>query len=109
MATLRSDVYTAAGDGRVMRFNDEFDCTASFRAHQGVVLSSTIVQATHSYPGGEDDKGVRWELITAGDDSYVKVSTSFPSLTSQPRKQHPFLPDLCSLPMSIHQTCESHF
>ena len=64
MTVLGSDVYTAAADGRVLRVNDEFDSTASFKAHSGIILSSTIV------PGVKD----RWELITAGNDSYVKAS-----------------------------------
>jgi len=63
MAVLGGDVYTAAGDGRVLRFNETFDCTAAFKAHSGIVASSIVV------PG---DAG-KWDLITAGDDSYVKV------------------------------------
>lgn len=64
MSVLGGEVYTSAADGRVLRLDEEFDCTAAFRAHQGIVLGSVIV------------KGVRagWDLITAGNDSYVKVS-----------------------------------
>jgi di- and tripeptidase len=64
MSVLGGEVYTAAADGRVLRLDEEFDCTAAFRAHSGIVLGSIIV------------KGVRagWDLITAGNDSYVKVS-----------------------------------
>ena len=64
MSVLGGDVYTAAADGRVLRVNEEFDCTAAFKAHSGIILSSTIM------------KGLRdgWEFITAGNDSYVKVS-----------------------------------
>ena len=65
MSVLGEDVYTAAADGRVLRVDDRFDCTATWRAHSGIILSSTIVKAK------EKD---RWELITAGNDSYVKVS-----------------------------------
>jgi len=63
MTALGDDVYTAAADGRVFRVNGEFDCTAAFRAHAGPVLSSTNVRGLHD----------RWEIITAGNDSYVKV------------------------------------
>jgi di- and tripeptidase len=63
MAVLGSEVYTAAADGRVIRVNEEFDATAAFRAHSGIILSSTIVEGTKD----------GWELITAGNDSYVKV------------------------------------
>lgn len=70
MAVLGNDVYTAAADGQVLRVNDEFDCTAVFRAHNGIILSSIVV------------KGVQdgWELITAGNDSYVKVSPDSASI-----------------------------
>ncbi|ADV22824.1 di- and tripeptidase [Cryptococcus gattii E566] len=64
MSTLGGDVYTAAADGRVLRVNDEFDCTAAFKAHSGIVMSSTIVKSV---------KGDSWELITGGNDSYVKI------------------------------------
>ena len=66
MCALGGDVYASAADGRVLRFNDEFDCTAAFRGHKGNVLSSVLVQGK--------ERG--WDLITAGSDSYVKVSTS---------------------------------
>ena len=68
MSVLGSDVYTAAADGRVLRINEDFDCTAAFKAHAGIILSSTIVR-------GLTD---RWELITAGNDSYVKVNILTP-------------------------------
>lgn len=64
MTVLGGDVYTAAGDGRVLRVNEAFDCTAAFKAHSGIVASSIMV---------EGEAG-RWDLVTAGDDSYVKVS-----------------------------------
>ena len=62
MSVLGQDVYTAAADGRVLRVDDSFDCTAAWSAHSGIILSSTIVKARDS-----------WELITAGNDSFVKV------------------------------------
>lgn len=68
MSALGGDVYTAAADGRVLRVNDEFDCTAAFKAHSGTVMSSTIVKSV---------KGDSWELITGGNDSYVKVNFCF--------------------------------
>jgi di- and tripeptidase len=64
MTVLGEDVYTAAADGQVLRVDERFDCTAAWGAHSGIILSSTIVKAK------ERD---RWELITAGNDSYVKV------------------------------------
>ena len=66
MVVLGDDVYTAAGDGRVLRVNETFDCTAAFKAHSGIVASSIVVEG----------EGASWDLITAGDDSYVKVCLS---------------------------------
>lgn len=64
MSTLGGEVYTSGADGRVLRLDEAFDCTAAFRAHQGIVLGSVIVKGVSS----------GWDLITAGNDSYVKVS-----------------------------------
>lgn len=74
MSVLGDDVYTAAADGRVLRVDEHFDCTASWRAHSGIILSSTIVKAKD-----------RWEFITAGNDSYVKVSRHSASKHYLPR------------------------
>lgn len=67
LTVLGGDVYTAAGDGRVLRVNEAFDCTAAFKAHQGIVASSIVI----------DGEAGKWDLITAGDDSYVKVGLQF--------------------------------
>ncbi|WOO82458.1 putative di- and tripeptidase DUG2 [Vanrija pseudolonga] len=63
MTVLQCDLYAGAADGRVLRIDDKFDCTAVFKAHSDMVLASTIV------PGQR--KG--WEYITAGNDSGVKI------------------------------------
>lgn len=67
MAVLGSDVYTGAADGRVLRINGAFDCTAAFNAHADSVLACTVVR-TAGGPG--------YELVTAGNDSFVKIWTS---------------------------------
>lgn len=67
MAVLGSEVYTGAADGRVLRINGAFDCTAAFNAHSDSVLACTVVRAA---------AGPGYELITAGNDSYVKIWTS---------------------------------
>ncbi|KAL7423602.1 hypothetical protein Q5752_001183 [Cryptotrichosporon argae] len=73
MSVLGGDVYTAAADGLVLRINDRFDCTAAFKAHTGIVLSSTIVPDQHG-----------WHLITAGNDSFVKIwNVELPSSIGQ--------------------------
>ncbi|KAK8854957.1 hypothetical protein IAR55_003697 [Kwoniella newhampshirensis] len=64
MTVLGSDVYTTSADGRVLRMNEEFDCTAAFKAHNGTVMSSTVVPTL---------RGDGWELITTGSDSFVKI------------------------------------
>ncbi|KAK6910687.1 hypothetical protein I203_104719 [Kwoniella mangroviensis CBS 8507] len=64
MSVLGGDVYTAGADGRVLRVNEEFDCTAVWKAHAGTVMSTVVVKGTR--PGG-------WELITTGSDSFVKI------------------------------------
>lgn len=73
MCALGGDVYSAAADGRVLRFNDEFDCTAAFRGHKGNVLSSVLVKG----------KERAWDLITAGSDSYVKVCPDSSGLSAR--------------------------
>ncbi|WRT68195.1 uncharacterized protein IL334_005170 [Kwoniella shivajii] len=64
MSVLGGDVYTAAADGRILRVNDEFDCTAVWQAHSGTVMNSVIVK-------GEKQGG--WEMMTTGSDSFVKI------------------------------------
>ena len=70
LSVLGDDVYTAAVNGRVLRFDGGFDCTAAWAAHSGIILSSTIVKSKD-----------RYELITAGNDSYVKVCRVFSYMT----------------------------
>lgn len=64
MAVLGGDVYTGAGDGRVLRIDSNFDCTAAFKAHGDSVLACAIV------PCKADNT---FELVTAGNDSHVKI------------------------------------
>ncbi|OCF30670.1 di- and tripeptidase [Kwoniella heveanensis BCC8398] len=64
MSVLGGEVYTAAADGRVFRVNEEFDCTAAFKGHNGTVMSTAIVKSL---------RGNVWELITTGSDSFVKI------------------------------------
>ncbi|WWC71750.1 uncharacterized protein I206_105709 [Kwoniella pini CBS 10737] len=64
ISVLGGDVYTSAADGRILRLNAEFDCTAVWKAHAGTVMSTVIASGTRK--GG-------WELITTGSDSFVKI------------------------------------
>ncbi|WVR07349.1 hypothetical protein IAU60_004390 [Kwoniella sp. DSM 27419] len=64
ISVLGGDVYTSAADGRILRVNEEFDCTAAFKAHNGTVMSTAVVKGL---------RGGHWELITTGSDSFVKI------------------------------------
>jgi di- and tripeptidase len=66
MLVLGCDVYTGAADGDVRCIDDAFDCTASFKAHDDPVLTMAIVPAAAAH-------GHEYELITAGNDSFLKI------------------------------------
>jgi len=66
MLVLGCDVYTGAADGNVRCIDDAFDCTASFKAHEDPVLTMAIVPASAG-------NGHEYELITAGNDSFLKI------------------------------------
>lgn len=63
MSLVGTDLYTASAEGQILRFDASFDCTATFQAHSGAILSTVVV------PINED----RFEFITAGHDAYVKL------------------------------------
>ncbi|KAJ7688222.1 hypothetical protein B0H14DRAFT_3053338 [Mycena olivaceomarginata] len=64
MSMINSDLYTCSANGVAQRFSASFDCTASWHAHNGFVLSSIIT------PGNSKD---HCYLITGGNDDHVKV------------------------------------
>ncbi|GLB38271.1 putative zn-dependent exopeptidase [Lyophyllum shimeji] len=66
MSMLDSDLYTCSADGFVKRWSASFDCTASWKAHDGIILSSVI-----SRGGLAQESGFR--LITGGNDNYIKI------------------------------------
>lgn len=53
------------------RYSDTFDCTASWNAHSGIVLSSIITRNVNA---------CEYELITGGNDGAINV---FPLYTSR--------------------------
>ncbi|KDR82660.1 hypothetical protein GALMADRAFT_58317 [Galerina marginata CBS 339.88] len=66
MSMLGSDLYTCSANGRVKRWSASFDCTASWQAHHGIVLSSIVTKRNSTHDNG-------FHLITGGNDEYIKV------------------------------------
>ncbi|KAF8208640.1 hypothetical protein K438DRAFT_1812622 [Mycena galopus ATCC 62051] len=64
LSMINSDLYACSANGLVQRFSASFDCTASWEAHNGIVLSSII---TH---GNSKDHCC---LVTGGNDNHIKV------------------------------------
>ncbi|KAI0306265.1 Zn-dependent exopeptidase [Multifurca ochricompacta] len=64
LSILGSDLYACSADGQVKRYSDTFDCTASWNAHSGIVLSSIITPSTDP---------TEFELITGGNDGAINV------------------------------------
>jgi hypothetical protein len=51
----------------LQRYSDTFDCTASWGAHSGIVLSSIVTRGTDP---------AEFELITGGNDGAINVISS---------------------------------
>ncbi|KAJ7457667.1 hypothetical protein B0H11DRAFT_2063012 [Mycena galericulata] len=88
MSMIHSDLYTCSANGQVQRFSASFDCTASWPAHNGIVLSSIITDGNtkdqhYLVTGGNDDHIKVWELSSQDEtrDSHI-VLPSLDSLTS---------------------------
>ncbi|KII90799.1 hypothetical protein PLICRDRAFT_174166 [Plicaturopsis crispa FD-325 SS-3] len=65
LSMLHTDLFTCSANGQVQRWSASFDCTASWSAHDGIVLSSIISrQQSHSDS---------YHLITGGNDNYIKI------------------------------------
>ncbi|KAI0293587.1 Zn-dependent exopeptidase [Russula brevipes] len=64
LSILGSDLYVCSANGQVKRYSDTFDCTASWNAHSGIVLSSVITLSADP---------VEFELITGGNDGAIKI------------------------------------
>ncbi|KAG6863312.1 hypothetical protein C0993_012039, partial [Termitomyces sp. T159_Od127] len=74
MSMIGSDLYTCSADGWIKCWSASFDCTASWKGHDGIVLSSSI-DLRHSGSG---------RLVTGGNDNYIKVWEVNPP---KPRKE----------------------
>lgn len=82
MSLLKSDLYVCLANGRIQvshstiismmvqprlqRYSASFDCTASWRCHNGIVLSSIL----------DDQRNGTPKLITGGNDDNIKVAHS---------------------------------
>ncbi|KAJ7750951.1 hypothetical protein DFH07DRAFT_961172 [Mycena maculata] len=88
MSMIHSDLYTCSANGQVQRFSASFDCTASWQAHNGIVLSSIITHSNskgrpYLVTGGNDDYIKLWELTSRDEDSGARDSPIvLPSLDS---------------------------
>jgi len=71
LSMIGSDLYTCSANGCVMRWSSLFDCTASWKAHDGIALSS-IISSSKSM------RGFAYRLVTGGNDEGVKVWEIFP-------------------------------
>ncbi|KAG6909272.1 hypothetical protein DXG01_001334 [Tephrocybe rancida] len=68
MSMIDSDLYTCSADGWIKRWSASFDCTASWRGHDGIVLSSFIDRNQHP-----NKRTGSLRLVTGGNDNYIKV------------------------------------
>lgn len=68
LSMIDSDLYTCSANGQVQRWSANFDCTASWSAHNGIILSSVITRSV---------KSDSWRLVTGANDNCIKVCLSF--------------------------------
>ncbi|KAH7913441.1 glutathione degradosome, partial [Hygrophoropsis aurantiaca] len=69
LSIMNSDLYTCSANGQIQRWSSSFDCTASWHAHNGIVLSSTITRSA-------DRKG--FFLVSGANDGFINVWDIFP-------------------------------
>ncbi|OAX39892.1 glutathione degradosome [Rhizopogon vinicolor AM-OR11-026] len=69
LSIMQSDLYTCSANGRIHRWSSSFDCTASWQAHDGIVLSSVVSCSP-------DRKSSCF--ITGANDGFVKVWAAVP-------------------------------
>ncbi|KAF9454810.1 glutathione degradosome [Macrolepiota fuliginosa MF-IS2] len=80
LSIFNGDLYTCSANGCVKRWSASFDCTASWKAHDGIALSSIITK--------RNGHGVC--LVTGGSDSNIKVW----EVTAAKNKQEPPVKDV---------------
>ncbi|KAJ7134317.1 hypothetical protein C8R44DRAFT_662695 [Mycena epipterygia] len=88
ISLMNSDLYTCSANGLVQRFSASFDCTASWEAHEGILLSSIIAHGNSKdhaclITGGSDDHIKVWDLISPeGESASGDSQTVLPSIDS---------------------------
>ncbi|KAF5327950.1 hypothetical protein D9758_016773 [Tetrapyrgos nigripes] len=65
LSLIGSDLYTCSANGQIQRYSGSFDCTASWNAHDGIVLSSLITN--------DFNVPTTFKLLTGGNDGHIKV------------------------------------
>ena len=65
LSMIDTDLYTCSANGQVQRWSASFNCTASWHAHDGIILSSIITRSPQSGS---------WRLITGANDNCIKVT-----------------------------------
>ncbi|KAG6333727.1 hypothetical protein ID866_5355, partial [Astraeus odoratus] len=64
LSVMHSDLFTCSANGHVQRWSPSFNCTSSWKAHDGIVLSSVITQSVEANG---------FVLVTGANDGFVKV------------------------------------
>ncbi|KIJ33649.1 hypothetical protein M422DRAFT_264420 [Sphaerobolus stellatus SS14] len=96
LSMIDTDLYTCCANGWIQRWSAQFACTASWKTHEGIILSSIIASAssiantssgrmiTSGYEEGESDRedtngdeedkhDKGWYLVTGANDNDIKV------------------------------------
>ncbi|KAA1473719.1 Zn-dependent exopeptidase [Dentipellis sp. KUC8613] len=84
LSVMHSDLYTFSANGKINRYSDTYDCTASWRAHDGIILSSIVSRVCTGAPA--DGPAEReFQLLTGGNDGSIKVWSICPPKASYHR------------------------
>ncbi|EIW59658.1 Zn-dependent exopeptidase [Trametes versicolor FP-101664 SS1] len=75
MSMLHSDLYVCSANGDIQRWSASFDLVGSWRAHDGIILSSIITRfpAEDTVTVQAQDESERFALVTGGNDDMIKV------------------------------------
>ncbi|KAF8630926.1 hypothetical protein AX17_005283 [Amanita inopinata Kibby_2008] len=71
LSMMGSNLYTCSADGWIKCWSAAFDCTASWKGHDGIALSCIITW-------NSNEESTAYRLITGGNDENVKAWEIFP-------------------------------